>query len=192
MAPEDFERLVVAMREKGCLQPILARGALPPALPKDPLKPTKAELQAEQDWLTAETPLEVIDGSHRHTAAEKAGLAYVPVTVIEATDQQAMALRVGMNKIRGELDLATVGQMLTDLTDIGALSSDIALAGFGEDEIAELIAAVRPSDDEADALAALGDTAPPDNTPDVDPDQRFTRWRSASLQRRTATAPKRR
>ena len=75
------------------------------------VRQTEAELVAESTWLLADKPLEIIDGSHRWEAARNAGLARVPVTVIEATDAQAASLRVGMNKIRGELDLATVGRI---------------------------------------------------------------------------------
>ncbi len=160
MSDEDMQHLVANMRAKGCLQPVLARGALPPPPPADPLRPTGDELEAECAWLLSDDPLEVVDGSHRREAAAAAGLTAVPVTVITATDDQARALRVGMNKIRGDLDLAEVGRMLADLADQGASAADVELCGYDESQVADLVASVADVDREAEAMSALGSDAP--------------------------------
>jgi ParB-like chromosome segregation protein Spo0J len=174
MSPGDLTLLAANIRETGCVQPILARtlpGNAPPPPPyADPLRPTEDELLAEATWLLSDEPLEVIDGSHRGLASREAGLTTVPVTVVVASDERAVALRIGMNKLRGDLDLSAVGRILDDLAADGLLAPVADLTGFPPDEIADLLAAVRPIDAEAAAMEALSsapdeDTEPPEDRP---------------------------
>ena len=152
MSEQDLQLLADNMRRTGCVQPVLARVLpgtdLPPSVPGND----------DARWLDT-AALEVIDGSHRVEAARRAGFVEIPVTVASFSDERARALRIGMNKLRGELDLSAVGASLTQFADLAAIDGgqgDLQLTGYGAEDIADLIAAVQPSDDEANAMAALG------------------------------------
>jgi ParB-like chromosome segregation protein Spo0J len=115
METRDAELLERAIRQVGFLQPILVR-----ELP--------------------DGHREIVDGVHRVRAAKKAGLAKVPCVVVsDFDDSLATAMQVGMNRMRGELDLSRVAQSLSSLANEGWSIPDMALTGFGEDEIAALL-----------------------------------------------------
>lgn len=163
MSDEDLQTLAANMAKTGCVQPILARVMGDVSLPPN----VDAGTPAANLWIAtlAATPLEVIDGSHRREGAGMAGYTSVPVTVVRVSDDQARALRIGMNKIRGELDLGAAGRILAELqtaVDAGlAELSVLSMSGYADDEIADLIASVTPPDQDAAAMSALGGDDPP-------------------------------
>lgn len=102
----------------------------------------------------------IIDGHHRARAARVAGLVEVPCVVIDSDDDEAAILQIGMNRLRGELDLAEVSKVITDLVGSGWTIPDLTLTGFTDDELDALCRAAQP--DEEDVLAGgLGQTPSP-------------------------------
>lgn len=77
----ELDELVASLRERGIIQPIVARPA--------------------QD--TAET-YEIIAGERRWRAAQRAGLHEVPVVIIEASDAEALQLAIIENVQRADLN----------------------------------------------------------------------------------------
>lgn len=114
MDPGDYDRLVGAVRRVGFLQPVLVRPA-------------------------ASDRYEIVDGAHRVRAARDAKLASVPCVVASLTDEEAAAVQVGMNRLRGELDVGAVADVLAALSAAGWSSEDLALTGYGEEDIAALL-----------------------------------------------------
>ena len=103
----------------------------------------------------------VVDGHLRLKAAKKLGLAEVPVILADdLTDAQIKAFRISVNKMA---DLADWDMELLALefSDLSALDFDLTLTGFGEGELADLM---------ADKTAGLTD---PDEVPPV-PEQPVT------------------
>jgi len=140
MSPAEETALRASIVEMGFAQPILVR----------PVGDTH----------------EIIDGHHRIDAVralladghepEALGLegGKVPAVVVEGlSEAQALALGLGMNRIRGRADLATVAEILSDLQDYGWSTSDMLVTGFDEQEIADLL--TPPSEvDAAEILAS--------------------------------------
>jgi hypothetical protein len=116
MEPERFELLVASIRRLGFWQPIL-------------LRPPK------------EGRYETIDGHHRARAAREAGMTDVPAVVVpsDVSDADARALMLGMNRLRGELNLATVGDIMRDLVAGGWKAPDLVVTGFNLEEISDLL-----------------------------------------------------
>lgn len=77
---DELSELVESIREKGIIQPILARKS------------------RERDVY------EIIAGERRWRAAQRAGLHAVPVLTIEATDQEALELAIVENVQRADLN----------------------------------------------------------------------------------------
>jgi ParB family chromosome partitioning protein len=78
---EDLEDLASSIREKGVIQPILVR-------------PVSGSFDA----------YEIIAGERRWRAAQRAGLHDVPVTVVEASDREALELAIIENVQRTDLN----------------------------------------------------------------------------------------
>lgn len=131
MGAEEFRLLVEAVKRVGFLQPVLAR---------------------EEDGA-----LIIVDGVHRVRAAREAGLFEVPVVVGSFSVDEALALQIGMNRLRGELDLAKVAEAMAELAEEGWTREAMTLTGFSVDEVAALIDSVH-SDNDMDILA--GGSAP--------------------------------
>lgn len=136
MEPEQFRLLVEAIRRVGFLQPILVRAS-------DPDK---------NGGLT----YDIVDGHHRVAAAGEAGLTEVDAVVVgeEVSELDARALSVGMNRMRGELNLSAVSTILDELSKEGWSTAAMTLTGFDEQEIENLIAAARMDHAEVSAQSA--------------------------------------
>jgi DNA modification methylase len=80
----------------------------------------------------------VIGGHQRLEAANALGYARVPVVYVEATETQAKALNVALNKIHGQWDVPKLGELLEELRDVPDL--DETLSGFDEIEMDDLLA----------------------------------------------------
>jgi ParB-like chromosome segregation protein Spo0J len=104
----------------------------------------------------------VVDGEHRRRAALAAGLTSVPAVVVEMTDEEIKAWRLGMNRNRGEIDLAVAREIVLDLTSEGWSVQNLVVTGFSADEISDLTksAASTVSDLIEDAGTAEVEDAP--------------------------------
>jgi len=141
MEPEMYVRLVEAIRRFGFLQPVLLK-------------------ETENDRF------EIVDGHHRIRAARELEYEFVSAVVVDQEDDAhalAEVLRVGMNKLRGELDLSGVGRILADLEKNGWAMDDLVLSGFNESEINDLIDTV--TRDPGEDLSGMGGAPPPDLDP---------------------------
>lgn len=133
MEKRHFDSLVSAMKRVGFLQPILVRELTPP-----------------------EGPLhyELIDGHHRHDAARAAGIDPVPAIVVPYDTDLACALQIGMNRLRGELDLLNCAQSMSRLAADGWGLEELTLTGFDLDECRSMLElASSAQDPESDLLS---------------------------------------
>lgn len=158
MEPEQYELLKQAIAREGFLQPVLVRDPLPGELPPD--QETLARLGAAP-WFR------IVDGVHRVKAAREVGVVDIPIMVVDVDAQKAATLQIGMNKMRGELDLGAVANVLTELHDGGWSVPDLTLTGFTEAEINDLLKATSPDD------VMTGPIAGPDDEPDTPTDGTF-------------------
>lgn len=117
MDPERYSALVTAIKEEGFLQPILVT-------------------------LEANGRYRIEDGHHRWWAARQLGLTEVSIVVKEEISvARATLLGIGMNRLRGELDLSTTvdvireAQAVIDFTMVEIST----LTGFTEDELQMLL-----------------------------------------------------
>ncbi len=130
MEPELFQSLVRFVRERGFKQPILVR-----QLP--------------------DGRFGIVDGVHRRDAAVEAGLGQVPCEVDAgiATDADAKAVRIGMNRHRGDLDLAAVGRTMLELSAAGWSPADLTTVGYSEADVQALLESAAGGPD-PDAITA--------------------------------------
>ena len=143
MTPEQLDALTKVIGKVGFLQPCLVR-----KLDKDRYM--------------------IIDGHHRAMAAQKAGYSQVHCVIVETDEEAAAILQIGMNKLRGELNLGEVAKVIADLDARGWTAPELSMTGFSEQEIEDLLkAATPPTDDEAVEGASIGsnDEAPPAEEP---------------------------
>jgi ParB-like chromosome segregation protein Spo0J len=142
MAPQVFDMLVLAIGRLGFLQPVLVEPG------------------------PAHGRYTIVDGEHRWRAAGQLGMADVPCVVVpKGTTQEDMrAMRIGMNRLRGELDLAQVAAEMAALQDAGWSATDLNVLGFDEREVERMLAAYGGADDETEAAMA-GAGALPEEKP---------------------------
>jgi ParB/RepB/Spo0J family partition protein len=143
MTPEAFDMLKEAIRRVGFLQPALVR-------------PGK------------KSGFEIIDGHHRIAAARALEYSAVPCVVIEADDPTTAALRIGMNRMRGELNLSAVASQMGMLATEGWQLDDMTLTGFSGDEVADLLSSLKLNEDEVLGHGNIElEDAPLDDAPPV-------------------------
>lgn len=100
-----------------------------------------------------------VDGEHRRRALAELGYAEAPAVVRLMDDDEVRALRVGMNRARGRLDLTVARGVVTDLAAEGWAPAVIgALTAFGVEELADLAAPSGPTAAEMLAEAAGAST----------------------------------
>lgn len=133
MEPKHFAALVSAMKRVGFLQPVLVRELVPPV---------------------GVFTHELIDGHHRHDAAREAGFKAMPAIVVDFGDDLACALQIGMNRLRGELDILSCANSMSSLHVDGWSLEELTLTGFDLDECRTMLElAASTADPEADLLA---------------------------------------
>jgi len=134
MDPERFSALVTAIKEEGFLQPILVT-------------------------ISPEGVMRIEDGHHRWWAALQLKLPQVSVVVKTSIDAgRATLLGIGMNRLRGELDLSTTIDVIREVQEmIGDLPMvEIStLTGFTSDELEMLLEETTGSAILEDGAAAL-------------------------------------
>ena len=128
MDAAHFDALVAGIKAEGFLQPILVRQLEGPV-----------------------PDFEIVDGHHRVRAAEKAGMTVIPAVIADPSmsAEAARLQAIGMNKRRGELDLTEVGKAFADLHGAGWSVEALALTGFTENEVADLLTSVSTDVDSA-------------------------------------------
>jgi ParB family chromosome partitioning protein len=118
MSEEQVAMLRAAIRREGFLQPVLVARRT--------------------------AGYEIIDGHHRTRAASEEGMVEVPGVVLEnMPPDRAEALRLAMNRLRGDVDLAVASQIITDLSASGWKMEELLYTGFSSEEIDDLLAAAR-------------------------------------------------
>ncbi len=147
MDEATFKSLVRFMRERGFKQPILVRQ----------LKsgPEERSVLGRQ--------FAIVDGKHRKDAAIEVGLKQVPCVLdVDMTEAEAKAIRIGMNRNRGDLDLAAVGRTMLELSVAGWSPTDLTVVGFDEQEVQALLeaAAGGPDPDSITASVSVADKEP--------------------------------
>jgi DNA modification methylase len=110
----------------------------------------------------------VIGGNQRVLAARKLGLKTVPVVLVDLPIAKARALSLALNRISGTWDDELLGRLLQELSE--APDFELALTGFGEDELATLLRGLdarerRERIEQFDLDAALEATASPRTKP---------------------------
>jgi hypothetical protein len=141
--PDDrFALLVNEIREAGFLQPVLVRSL-------------------------SGGGYEVVDGVHRLRAARSLGMEHVPCVRVDLSDARASLVQIGMNKLRGELDLSAVARTVADLANLGTGRDELTLTGFTTEELDDMIRLASGAD--LDPLAGMqGDAPPADEPPPVE------------------------
>ena len=109
ISDEELESLTRSLREFGFVQPLLAR---------------------REDAT-------VIGGHQRLVAARRLGMTSVPVIWLDLSAERAHLLGLALNRISGDWDQQLLGRLLADLQTDSTI--DLTLAGFGEDEVADLL-----------------------------------------------------
>ena len=115
--------------------------------PANPRRITEAELAAltrsVEEWgivrpvLARRADRVVIGGHQTLLAARKLGWTTIPVILVDLTPTQAHLLNIALNRISGEWDQDLLARLLADLDQ--APETDLALTGFGEDEVRDLL-----------------------------------------------------
>lgn len=143
MDPARFADLKRAITELGFLQPILVR--------------TRSDGEYE-----------VVDGHHRMWAARELKLPTIPAVLFEGTREGAQRLaQIGMNRLRGELDMHAVGVVFDELLRSDWEAVELTIAGFSDADLHALISAVQDDttrlteDVLASAPAMTPEPAPP-------------------------------
>jgi len=120
MSSERFDLLCKAIREVGFLQPILAE-------------------RAGDRW-------RIVDGVHRKRAAAIVGLQELPCVEFDShAKSDEVAVRIGMNNLRGSLDLSAVASSVAQLQVQGWSVEDLTLTGFTVDELDQLLSSTKKS-----------------------------------------------
>jgi ParB/RepB/Spo0J family partition protein len=147
MEEATYTALVENIRKEGFLQPVLV--ARDPAAPSD--------------------GYEIIDGHHRVRAAIELGYDSIPCVVENFDPQTAAALRLGMNRLRGELDLSAAARILANLEKEGWDKVDLAITGYSPGEISDLLSAVAHTGEDVmpEAIESPPEPDPEPNEPAV-------------------------
>ncbi|TXH12179.1 MAG: hypothetical protein E6R03_13370 [Hyphomicrobiaceae bacterium] len=139
MTPDKYAALKKAIATDGFLQPVLvSRGG-----------PAGFEYTIE-------------DGDHRTGAMIDLKAKVYPAMVCDTPDEaKRLARRLGLNRIRGTLDLVDVSRDLLALSqDHGWSMSELEVSGFADDEINSLLRATADTPTEA-LLGEVPDSEPP-------------------------------
>lgn len=133
MEPARYRALVESIKRFGFVQPILLREGFD---------------ESERECY------EIVDGHHRFDAAKELGAKRVPAVVVgHLEDAQAALEAIGMNRRRGELDLAAVAEEFAELAERwGWKAPDLAASGFSVEEVDDLLQMAQADSTEA-ALA---------------------------------------
>lgn len=94
----------------------------------------------------------IVGGHQRISCAAEIGLEEFPVVEVTLSEDEEVALRIGLNEMKGELDDAAVSRILAEIDGSSEADRLLTATGYGEDETAILIDAYLESlEEEADA-----------------------------------------
>lgn len=141
MNDDEFAALVASITAEGLMYPVVAR----------PVRETSDDGAALDVW-------EIIDGHHRTKALRQIGAARVPVLAVDKDFDRTVLLQIGLNKLRGHINLAIAGEKLADLQKEGVSLEEMTLTGYSTEEIADMITAA--TEDAADILRSGPTSAP--------------------------------
>jgi len=107
----------------------------------------------------------VVGGHQRLVAARRLGYKTVPVVWLDISLEQARLLNLSLNRISGDWDNELLARLLADLAPVEGI--DLALSGFGEDEVKKLLKQMqvrdkrdRPENFDLDAAMEAARAAP--------------------------------
>lgn len=95
---------------------------------------------------------EMVQGHHRMRAMVELGHDVIPCIIRDLTDAEAAALQVGMNRVRGELDLQAVARTLDELSSQDWAMDDLTMLGFTESELADMLSFADAASDASVAI----------------------------------------
>lgn len=144
MPDREFGLLVHSIESEGFLQPVLVR-------------------QVGERYV-------LVDGVHRVRAARQVGIGQVPAVVLpeDYPEDKARLVQIGMNRLRGDLDLYAVARTLEELD---GSEYDLELSGFSEDEIAALLQPIDDAPTGGDFRIPDVDDTPTHEPQDAEPEE---------------------
>lgn len=138
LSQEDYDKALVSIERFGFIDPITVR------------------LVNEES-----TPFEIIDGENRWRAAQDTGLKTVPVIIVEVDDDDAKALTIVLNELRGQPDPGRLATLVQDLASRRPMAELERVLPFRRSQLAQMVAARREEID-WDRLQAPQPVAPSD------------------------------
>jgi ParB/RepB/Spo0J family partition protein len=135
MSQEDYDKALESIERFGFVDPITVR--------EDP------------------TGFEIIDGENRWRAAIDSKLPTVPIIVLEVSDDDARALTIVLNELRGQPDQTRLAALVADLASRQPMAELERVLPFRRSQLAQMVAARREEID-WDRLQAPKPVAPAD------------------------------
>jgi len=120
MSQEDYDKALVSIERFGFIDPITVR------------------LVNEEA-----TPFEIIDGENRWRAAKDKDLKTVPVIIVEVDDDDAKALTIVLNELRGQPDQGRLAALVADLASRRPMAELERVLPFRRSQLAQMVAARR-------------------------------------------------
>ena len=140
---------------------------------------------------------EIIDGEHRWKAAKDLGYLYLPVIVIDVTEEEAKQLTIVLNETRGEANPAKLKALLADLTGSVPMSELMTVLPFSPEKMESILgnfdwngadAPKKPTDAEKTVWTLRSYRMPPDAAEVLDEaisrlqqEDRVPDWRALEL-----------
>lgn len=137
MSQEDYDKACASIERFGFIDPITVR-------------------------ITGEG-YEIIDGENRWRAAQDKGLKTVPIVLVEVDDDDARALTIVLNELRGKPDQTRLATLVADLAARRPMAELEQVLPFRRSQLAQMVAARREEID-WDRLQAPQPVAPADGT----------------------------
>lgn len=167
MDADEYTRLKNTIKTVGFLQPLLVRQEGGLEWKDGDVIESSDDLGVEADAQDVEQALAdrrfvLVDGEHRLQAGIELGMETIPCVIVDEGDDVGRALRIGMNRIRGQLDLTAVSRELDELMrEEGWTAADLEVTGFDDDEIRSLLKSAVVTDPVLDAINEAGNPDEP-------------------------------
>lgn len=135
MGEDEFARLVESIRSLGFYQPVVV---------------TRSEFVPEID---TDKPFVMVDGYHRMRALSALDYDLVPAIVgsSDLGSATTLALRIALNKNRGQIDLTVAAEQIFELQEVyGFTNDELVATGFSEKEVDVMMQALNPAEMDID------------------------------------------